>query len=98
MRTPNYPEYPAAHACTYGAVAQSLRDYFGTKKISFYVDSTVTGSRHDFDSTEDMVKETQYARIYGGMHFQTSTAHGTVLGRKTAAWIAKYAFRPVEGR
>lgn len=96
--TPNHPEYPAAHACTYGAVAQSLRDYFGTKKIDFYFDSTVTGTRHDFDSVDDMVKETQYARIYGGMHFRTSTVHGTVLGRKTAAWVDKHYFQPVAGR
>lgn len=96
--TPNHPEYPAAHACTYGAVAQSLRDYFGTKKIDFYFDSTVTGTSHAFDSTDDMAKETQYARIYGGMHFRTSTVHGTVLGRRTAAWVDKHHFQPVAGQ
>lgn len=96
--TPNHPEYPAAHACGAGAATQSLRDYFGTKKLDFFLDSTVTGTRHDFASTDDMVKELQYARIYGGMHFRTSTVHGAVLGHKTAAWVDKHYFRPVAGK
>lgn len=96
--TPNHPEYPAAHACTYGAVAQSLRDYFGTKRFTFFFDSRITNTAHEWDSTDDMVKETQYARIYGGMHFRTSSVHGTVLGRKTAAWVNKHHFQPTASK
>jgi hypothetical protein len=94
--TPNHPEYPAAHACAAGAAAQVLNDYFGTKRIHFFYDSTVTGTQHHFESTDAMLKELQYARIYGGMHFRTSTAHGAVLGSRTAAWIDKHNFRPVD--
>ena len=42
-----------------------------------------------------MVKEVQVARIYGGMHFRTSTVHGKVLGTKVGKWIANHYFRPV---
>jgi hypothetical protein len=93
--TPNHPEYPAAHGCGAGAAGQTLNDYFGTRKVAFYFDSNVTRTRHDFESVDEMVKELQYARIYGGMHFRTSTVHGAVLGRKTVAWIDKHYFRPV---
>ena len=95
--TPNHPEYPAAHGCGAGAAAQALNDYFGTKRIHFYFDSTVTGMQHHFESTDEFLKELQYARIYGGMHFRTSTAHGAVLGRKTVAWIDKHYFQAADG-
>jgi hypothetical protein len=45
-----------------------------------------------------MLRELQYARIYGGMHFRTSTAHGAVLGRKTVAWLDKHSFQPVDDK
>ena len=35
LPTPNHPEYPAAHACGAGAVAEVLRAYYGTPNISF---------------------------------------------------------------
>jgi hypothetical protein len=96
--TPNHPEYPAAHACTAGAVAQSLRDYFGRRPIRFYFDSTVTGSEHQFDSIDAMVSELQSARIYGGMHFRSSSLHGALLGSQTAAWINRENFQAVKVR
>lgn len=96
--TPNHPEYPAAHACAAGAAAQALNDHFGTRKIDFFFDSTVTGSQHHFESIDEMLRELQYARIYGGMHFRTSTAHGAVLGRRTVAWLNRHNFQAVDDR
>jgi hypothetical protein len=55
----------------------------------------VTGTEHAFASTDDMVKELQVARIYGGMHFRTSTVHGKVLGTKVGRWVSTRYFRPV---
>ena len=52
----------------------------------------------DFESIDAMLRELQYARIYGGMHFRTSTAHGAVLGRKTVAWLNKHNFQPVDDK
>jgi hypothetical protein len=96
--TPNHPEYPAAHACAAGAMAEVLRSFYGTKKIDFTFTSTVTGTEHEFSSTDEFVKEIQVARIYGGMHFRTSTVHGKVLGTKVGKWIAGHYFRPVASR
>jgi hypothetical protein len=93
--TPNHPEYPAAHTCNGGAVAEALREFFGTKKIDFDFDSTVTGTVHHFESTDDLVKEEQVARIYGGIHFRTTTVDGKVLGMKVAKWVTKHYFQPI---
>lgn len=93
--TPNHPEYPAAHSCGTGAAAEVLLQVFDTKKLSFQWTSNVTGTTHHFDSTDDMSKEVQLARIAGGMHFRTSTVHGEVLGKKVGKWILKNHFQPV---
>ncbi len=98
--TPNHPEYPAAHACVLGVVGETLRQFFGTKRIAFSFDSTVAGISpngrvHAYDSTDDLGRDAE-ARIWGGMHFRTSVVHGRVLGEKTARWVAKHHFQPRE--
>jgi len=95
VATPNHPEYPAAHGCAAGALTEALREFFGTKKLDFEFDSMVTSTVHHFPSTDDFVKESMDARIYGGMHYRTSTVHGKVLGTKVAKWVTKHYFRPV---
>lgn len=95
LPTPNHPEYPAAHSCGHGAAAESLEQVFGTKKLSFDWTSTVTGTTRHFDSTDDLARDVQLARIAGGMHFRTSTVHGAVLGMKVGKWILRNHFQPV---
>ena len=94
--TPNHPEYPSAHACVNGAGAEVIAAFHGTKKITYSFNSTVTGTTHTYESTDDMMKEMQVARIHGGMHFRTATVHGGVLGMKVGKWIAKHHFTPVD--
>ena len=91
--TPNHPEYPAAHTCADGAVAETLSSFYGTKKVHFAIDSTVTGTTHQFTSTDDFLNEVGEARIFGGMHFRTSVVRGGVLGRKAAQWVDKHYFQ-----
>lgn len=75
-------------------MAEVLQQVFGTKKLSFDWSSTVTGTTHHYDSTDDIGKEVQLARIAGGMHFRTSTVHGEVLGMKVGKWVMKNHFQP----
>lgn len=96
--TPPHPEYPAAHGCVAGAVAQTLREYFGRKHIKFAFTSTVTGTTHYYESTDDLVREIVNARIYGGMHYRNSGVHGAALGKSVATWTADNALRPRKRR
>ena len=93
--TPNHPEYPAAHGGVSTAYAEALRHFFGTKKVTITLSSTVTGTTHTFHSTDEIIKEIIDARVYGGMHYRTSGVHGSVIGRKVANWIDKNYFQPV---
>lgn len=95
--TPPHPEYPAAHGCVAGTIAEVLRHFFGTKHVKMLFTSTVPGSvPHAYDSTDDLVEEVKAARVYGGMHFPTSTVHGAVLGRQVGRWVAKNYFQRVK--
>ena len=40
--TPNFPEYPSAHACHSTAVVAALDAFFGTDDIAFTLDSRIT--------------------------------------------------------
>ena len=93
--TPNHPEYPAAHACSDGALGETLNQFFGSNHVEFEVSSTVTGTTRHYVDTNDYVHDIELARIYGGMHFRTATQHGTAMGRDVARWVAKNYFRPL---
>jgi hypothetical protein len=90
--TPNHPEYPAAHACANGAIAQNLADWYGTRAVTFRYDSTVTNTSHEYVGIDALVKEVNDARILGGMHFRSSNATGDKLGREVARWVADKQF------
>lgn len=94
--TPNHPEYPAAHGCVSGAVMEVVRDFYGSKKLRFAFTSNVSGGTHDYASTDDMLKDVQDGRVWGGMHFRTSVEDGQELGKQVAKWIAKHHFQPVQ--
>ncbi|MFO1415459.1 MAG: vanadium-dependent haloperoxidase [Burkholderiales bacterium] len=92
--TPNHPEYPAAHGCTAGALAQTLRRHFGTGDVQFTLDSTVTGTTRHYDTVDALTGEVTVARIAGGMHFRKSVEDGIVLGQAVADWVADRNFQP----
>jgi len=95
--TPNHPEYPAAHACFAGAVAEAVNAFHGTPQVSFIFDSQAAGvanPRHTYASTGAMVEELQMARIWGGMHFRHANEDGAALGRTVARWVVSQRFQP----
>jgi hypothetical protein len=94
VTTPNHPEYPAAHGCAQGAVAETLRGFFGTKKVAFEWDSTVTNTTRQYVTTDDFLREALDARVFGGMHFRNSAETGAQIGRKTAQWMMRDHFQP----
>jgi hypothetical protein len=91
--TPNFPEYPSAHACHSGAVTRALRSFFGTDKVHLSLDSRITGTTHDYNRLSDVIKDVNRARVLVGFHFFSSDQAGAALGRKVANYDLKRAFR-----
>jgi hypothetical protein len=96
VSTPNHPEYPAAHSCNNGAMAEVIRNFYGTKRVRFAFDSTVTGTTHDYEATDELVRDVSNGRVWGGMHFRNSTVVGAELGKEVARWVMKRYFQPVD--
>ena len=94
--TPNHPEYPSAHAFATGAVAEALQQFFGTKKLSITLSSTVTGTSMIFESIDDLTKAVDDARIFAGFHYRTACVRGGVLGMQVAKFVARNHFQRVE--
>ncbi len=94
--TPNHPEYPAAHGCATGALADTLAAYFGTPNLELTIDSQVPGTTiHTFNSIREWQQEVEYARIWAGFHYHHSLVQGFVLGHKVANNLVTNYFRPV---
>ena len=70
----NHPEYPSGHACFTGAVTESLRKYFGTKRVRLVISSTAAGAGppRTFENLDDLVKDVENARVWGGLHYRST--------------------------
>ena len=95
--TPNHPEYPAAHGCFFGAIVATLQAYFGTDELSF----TMTSAAPDliqpvrqYKSLSQALEDILNARIYGGMHYRSSTEYGSDLGQQVARQMVENFFLP----
>lgn len=87
LPVPNHPEYPAAHACSTGAVGRAIGGFLGTGEIDLTVVSvTDLGDRH-FATVADLDEEVANARIWGGMHFRTSVETGRDIGAQVSEHV-----------
>ena len=93
--TPNFPEYPSAHACHTTAVAEALESFFGTNKVSFSLDSRITGTTRSYARLHDVVMDVDWARVLVGFHFRNSDQEGSNLGRQVARYVVRHRFRPL---
>jgi len=95
--TPNHPEYPAAHGCFSGSVAEVLTTYFGSDALHFTMSSPAPGLLQpvrSYDRISQVLTDILNARIYGGMHYRNSTAVGAEIGSQVARQAIEYYFRP----
>jgi hypothetical protein len=94
--TPNFPEYPSAHACHSTAVVEALTEFFGTGKVEFSLDSRVTHTTSAYRRLHEIVQDVDRARVLVGFHFRNSDQEGSALGRKVARYVADHHFQPLD--
>jgi len=93
--TPNFPEYPSAHACHSTAVVKALDAFFATDKIPFTLDSRVTHTTREYKRLHNIVKEVDRARVLVGFHFRDSDLQGSWLGGKVGRYVTHHYFQPI---
>jgi hypothetical protein len=92
--TPNFPEYPSAHACHSSAVVETLATFFGTDEVLLSIDSQATGTTRSFKQLHAVVKDVEQARVLVGFHFRNSDLEGSILGRNVARVVLGRFSRP----
>jgi hypothetical protein len=82
--TPMHPEYPAGHCITAAALGAVLQAEIGAGPTPMLTSTSPTapGTVRSWTRIEDFVREVAEARIYGGMHYRTSTEIGSAMGKK----------------
>jgi hypothetical protein len=94
---PNHPEYPGAHGCWTTAVTETMAAFFGTDKVAFSLESTVSNvntRKRDYERFSDAAKEVYDARTWAGLHFRNSSMEGAWIGRKVAKHVVLNFLRP----
>jgi hypothetical protein len=82
----NHPEYPSGHSCFTGAVTESLRNYFGTKRVRLVITSLAPGAGQPrtYENLDELVADVQNARVWGGLHYRSTV-------EKTAKYFPRIA-------
>ena len=98
--TPNFPEYPSAHACHSTAVVEALDAFFGTDKVSLTLTSRAprlpdAARVRTYGRLHDAVKDVDWARVLVGFHFRNSDLQGSALGRKVGRYVARNYLQPI---
>jgi hypothetical protein len=94
LPTPAHPEYPANHAVVSGAATTVLAGTF-SDTVGFTLESeALPGVRRDYNSLSAAADEANDARVFGGMHFRTSTRDGRALGETVARFVMATAAQP----
>ena len=96
--TPNFPEYPSAHACHSTAIVNALDAFFGTDRVRFALDSRAPGltdRTRTYRRLRDVVEDVDQARVLIGFHFFSSDLRGSALGRTVGRYVARHYFQPV---
>jgi hypothetical protein len=95
VTTPNFPEYPSAHACHSTAVVTALDAFFGTDNVPMTLDSRVTGTTRSYHRLRDIVNDVDWARVLVGFHFRNSDLQGSTLGQNVGRYLVKHYFQPI---
>jgi PAP2 superfamily len=96
--TPIHPEYPCAHCIVSGAVGTVLRAEIGTGSMPILITTSYTakGVTRRWARIDDFMQEVANARIYGGMHYRTSTEVGTAMGKRIGELAIKKYLRSIK--
>ena len=90
------PRVPIGTRLLDKAVTDAVAAFFGTDRVGFTLDSTVTGTTRRYRRFSAAMREVFVARIYAGLHFRDSMADGQALGRRVARHVVCNFFQPLD--
>ena len=97
INNPPYPDHPSGLSCVGSALANSLRDFFGTDRVAFSAASVSSGTTRSFTSFSQGIQEIVDARVYSGIHFRRADVQGALIGERIARYRQRHYFQPEHG-
>ena len=94
--TPAHPDYPAGHCAFSASAAKVLQDFFGSDEVTADVMyPPIFGMTRHWHSFSEISKETNNARVWGGIHTRHACTDGAELGRQVAEYCLANYMKPV---
>jgi PAP2 superfamily protein len=96
--TPMHPEYPCAHCILSATVGTVLRAEIGSNPMPTLTttSSAAKEAARSWTTIDDFLQEVAQARIYDGVHYRTSTAVGTAMGKQIGELVAARYLQPLQ--
>lgn len=98
MQTPPFPEYPSGHSAVGSAGAAVAAHVFGTKNVSFEMESTMAlphSKTRKYTNLDSAANDCARSRVLNGYHFRFSAEVGKEQGKQIAEYILTSMLKPV---
>jgi hypothetical protein len=97
--TPPFPDYIAGHTTYAGAAQVVLEHLFGRRPgaIITLTSSTAPGVVETYTTFKDIADGVVEARVWGGIHWRTSSVRGRILGEEIGRYAARHLLRRRDG-
>ena len=98
--TPAFPDYIAGHTTFAGAAERVLRCVFGKHPgVTITLTSaTAPGLMEIYTSFTDIADDVVDARVWGGIHWRTSSVRGQRVGRRIGVYAVHHFLLPLDDR
>jgi len=93
--TPSHPEYPAAHTTVGASVLGFYTVWFGTDQFPLAFTGNGGAVRY-YANVNEIHAEEGNARVWGGMHWRTSTEVGTAVGSRVGKYTATHLLKRLD--
>ena len=96
--TPCHPSYPSAHASLGHAARWVAERIFGADGHTITMSTpAVPGVVLHYSRFEDITRDIDDARIFGGIHYRFDQEAGGSQGRRVGAYVYRHSLRPKHG-
>jgi len=98
--TPPFPDYVAGHTTYAGAAAKVLEHIFGKHPgvVLELTSPTAPGVVETYTRFKAIADGVVDARVWGGIHWRTSSVRGRVVGEEIGRYAARHFLKKVRGR
>ena len=101
IATPNHPEYPCGHCTIAGAVGEYMTAEVGAKPpagVKVSSRSIANSAVQSLPSWDEWVRQVNYSRTLGGVHYRFSNEAGEQVGRAVARMALANIMQPLRKR